>query len=48
MVPPMQKPTMPTGPADASSLIAASVSRIIASQSGLATKVRAFSISGGV
>ena len=36
------------GPVEASSLIAASVSRIIASQSGLATKVRAFSISGGV
>ena len=48
MLPPMQKPMMPTGPADFSSLIAAWVSRSIASQSGLATNLRALAISSGV
>ena len=33
----MQNPTMATGPTEAISLMAASVSRSIASQSGLAT-----------
>ena len=43
----MQKPTMPTRPADFTASIAACVSRSIASQSGLAMNLRALAISSG-
>jgi len=47
MLPPRQKPMMPTGPISFTASIAACVSRNIAGQSGLATNLRATAISSG-
>jgi hypothetical protein len=47
MLPPRQKPMMPTGPTLLTASMAAWVSRSIAPQSGLAMNLRAVAISSG-